>query len=477
MEPYLQIHLGADHAGKKPGMREIVDSISRQIESERRIAGSRMPPTRVLAHQLGVSKNTVTAAYEELQARSLIESRGRRGLYILPAQAFVLPKAEEVPCPAMKPLIRIGGGFPAKNAITLTSVFIDPALLPKEKLTACFRSVLKHPGLPDFSDRQGFLPLRKKIAERLRKRGISAEPEQIVTTVGSQQVLDLVYRSISTKTLATENPAFYVGKALFESHGITPLALPIDPFRGVDLKAWEAILARGKPALAYLTTNFQNPTGYSYSSQEIARILEWSREYGFGILEDDWGSDMLSYSEFKPSLRALGGDNVLYMNAFTKKLLPSLRIGYVVGNERTVPALVQAKRLSISSVPSVVEAALFEFLDRGYYDAHLKRLQAELDARYQHCLDLLRTQMPAEARWTSPGGGPVLWLELPRRLELTGLLERLGKKGIHIQPSHDAFFGKPHLHGFKIGYAFLSKPAMETAIDRLATELRKALSS
>jgi len=102
--------------------------------------------------------------------------------------------------------------------------------------------------------------------------------------------------------------------------------LPLDPFNGIDLCAWERILKKERPGAVYVVTSFQNPTGYSYTSAELAAIVEWSQRYGFGIIEDDWGSEMLSNSEFRPSMRVLGGDAVFYVNSFTKKLLPSIRI-------------------------------------------------------------------------------------------------------------------------------------------------------
>lgn len=184
------------------------------------------------------------------------------------------------------------------------------------------------------------------------------------------------------------------------------------------------------------------------------------------------GEQTLSYSEFKPGLRATGGKNVLYLNSFTKKLFPSLRIGYLAANDQTIEPLLMAKRV-LTSAPGFIEAVLFEFLDRGYYDTHLRNIQEELDIRYEHCLNLLRDHMPEDVKWTSPGGGPVLWLELPKRVELNLLATRLREQGILIQLATNAFFGKPHSHGFKIGYAFLSQPEMEEGIDKFSKELKR----
>lgn len=478
-QPYLRLNFPGQRSGNRLGTGQLVDSIRAQLAAGAgSYAGCRLPPVRVLAHQLGVSKSTVESVYDELKAQGLVHSKDRLGLFVAPRADPVAEEphgaATSVPPAALIPAPPLESGRGPAGQLQLSSVFIDPRLLPLEKLAACFRSVARTPGMPTFYDPQGLAPLREWIAARLRGRGIEAEARHVVITSGSQQALDIVTRTCTSKLVATESPGYLVGRHLLELNDHRAVGLPVDPFEGVDRGRWEQMLAEHRPGLVYLTSNFQNPSGYSYSSSEMDAIIGWSRRFGFGILEDDWGSDMLSYSEFKPSLRALGGDNVLYMNSFTKKLLPSLRVGYLLGNERSIETLIYGKRVSSLGVSAIIEAGLFEFLDRGYYDAHLRTAQEQLDDRYRRCLNLLKELMPEDVKWTSPGGGPMLWLELPRDVALDALIRRMAARGVRIESSRDAFFGPPHLHGFKIGYAFLSVEEMQQGLETLAEELRRA---
>jgi pyridoxamine 5'-phosphate oxidase len=115
------------------------------------------------------------------------------------------------------------------------------------------------------------------------------------------------------------------------------------------------------------------------------------------------------------------------------------------GNERTAPALAKSKHVSVLGTPLVIEVALFEFLDRGYYDVHMKQLNVELDQRYRNCLDALRQTMPEEVKWIAPGGGLVLWLEIPRRVELDELAAALKARNVAIMVSDPAFMGRIYM--------------------------------
>ncbi len=172
-------------------------------------------------------------------------------------------------------------------------------------------------------------------------------------------------------------------------------------------------------------------------------------------------------------LRMLGGENVLYVNSFTKKLLPSMRVGFIVAHPALVPSLLAMKRLSTLGNVWLSEAVVAEFLERGYYDGHLAALQTELDARYQACLAALEELMPASVRWTRPGGGPTLWVEVPRTIELGELERRLARREVWIDNRTAAFMGVPHLHGFRIGFAWQPTEKLRRGLEIIAATLRE----
>ena len=467
--PYVGLHVAT--GSRRATAADIVASVQREIASGALPAGSRLPPVRALEKQLGLSKNTAQAAYDELVARGLVETREREGVFVMAARD-VKPSERMIsaPMPALIPPVLSRPDFTPRGVTNLSTVFIDPELLPTERLAECARSVLREK-MDSQYDAQGYRPLREAIAKRLVARGLDVEPDHIIVTTGSQQSLDIVARSLTRKKIAIESPVYAYAKLLFESLGHECVGLELDPFDGLDLDAWDRVLAT-KPALAYLIPSFHNPTGYSYSSAELRRVLELCAKHEVAILEDDWGSDMLSDGEYRPMLRMLGGRNVLYVNSFTKKLLPSLRIGFVAAPPELVPSLVSAKRLSTLGNAWLTEAVVAEFLDRGYYDTHLSSLQRALDTRYTACLAALDELMPDGVRWTTPGGGPTLWLEIPKPIELPVLEAHLARRNIMISNKSAAFLGDPHLHGFRIAYAWLAEHEMRAALTILADALR-----
>ena len=475
--PYVQFHVRPDGPGRRVGAAAIVRAVGEGIDRGELPLGVRLPPVRALEQQLGISKNTVQVAYDELVARGRVVARPREGVFVAgPAPEFGRVRtAAAAPAAVRLRAVELDDSpRPRPGVIALSTVFIDPDLLPRARIEACLRAVASSPrGLRPFYDPHGHPGLRALIAERLRARGMDVDAEDVILTTGSQQALDIVARSLADRHIATEDPVYSHARALFESIGARVTGLRLDPFAPAPLDEWARTLEAERPSLLYVITSFQNPTGYSYATCELERLIELSARTGVALIEDDWGSDMLSGTEYRPTLRALGGPEVLYVNSFTKKLWPSLRVGYLVANAALRPALVDAKRVSTLANAGVTEAILYEFLARGYYDTHLETLQSALDARYRACLGALRDTMPDDVRWTTPGGGPTLWLELPSDVDAADVRARLAAVGVLVDSPRRAFYGKPHLSGFRISYAFLSEATMRIALDRVAKVLHE----
>jgi DNA-binding transcriptional MocR family regulator len=476
--PYVRFRVRAPDPGRRASAQDIVTTLAHDIGGGHLPPGARLPPVRVLEQELGLSKNTVQVAYDELVARGLLEAREREGVFVAGPSpgAPAVPPAPQAPAPRLRPApLAIERHRPGE--IWLSSVFIDPALLPRERLAECSRAVLHARGIETFYDAQGYGPLREIIAERLRARGMTdVRAANVLVTTGSQQAVDVLARSLAERRVAIESPVYWGAKLLFESHGFETTGLPLNPFGGVALDDWERRLAASRPALLYAITSYQNPTGYSYTSHELEALLAMSERLGFAMAEDDWGSDMLSGSEYRPMLRTLSGANVVYINSFTKKLLPSLRVGYLVAADHLMPSLLASKRLGTLGNAWISEAVVAEFLGRGYYDTHLMALQRELDSRYTKCLELLRECMPEGVYWTTPGGGPTLWLEVPKQAALDKLGARLKERGVNIESASNAIDGEPHLHGFRISYAFLAPETLERAVRLVGDAIREELS-
>jgi GntR family transcriptional regulator/MocR family aminotransferase len=276
--PFFSLQVQSAQPGRRVAARDVVESVLAEVRAGHLPAGGRLPPVRVLERQLGLSKNTVQAAYDELVARGALETREREGVFVAksPLAKPLLEPQQKPPLPRLRPVPSVFRHVAPSHGIRLSTVFIDSTLLPTDKLADCVRSVLKVPGLEPLYDYQGHPSLRELIAARLRARGMNVDAREVITTSGSQQALDMVARALEIRRIALENPVYAHARSLFESHGLELTALPLDPFGALPLERWEPLLDGARPGLLYAITSFQNPTGYSYATHELVRILELS---------------------------------------------------------------------------------------------------------------------------------------------------------------------------------------------------------
>ncbi len=449
-------HVGLilDPQSDDPMYRQIFDQIVSRIRSNAYPPGFRLPPTRELARELKTHRNTVTRAYMDLEASGFVRSTVGRGTFVeaqQPARPAGAQPSENIGSIAWPSVVsRAARAEHVRRAERYTRLHLNhdlikmgrmqPSadLIPSDLMSRCIEHVLNKDGanLMSYSPPEGLLCLREQIATELQARGVPAMADDILVTSGSQQALDIVIRALANpgeKILV--DPTTYLGLIeLLAISGVQAVPVPRDD-HGPDLAALER-LAHGDVKALYLMPNGHNPTGLSISTERRMELARWSRASSIPIIEDDFvaGLCLDDTRDVPPYLRALDGD-VIHISTFSKRLIPGLRLGFIVAPNRLHPILRSMKRVMALSSSGILQAGLSEFMDRGYLKAHTHRIIPEYRARRDALESALRKHLPPEVTWNRPNHGIVLWLKLPATLDPDRIFEEALRLGVQVSPS------------------------------------------
>ena len=394
--------------------------------------GARLPSVRECARRHGVSPSTVVAAYDQLQARGQAEARRQRGFYVratpaagellkAPAGAGdsadppVAPKHRPLPISAttlLRGMLQLPGGLPMPASGTLPVEWLDPGLLGNALRRVTSAGHMTAASL-QYGDPAGDPRLRRALSIKLQEHGITATPEQIVTTVGATQALDIVTRSLvrAGDCVLVDEPGWSVEYARLAALGLKVLPVPRGP-DGPDLGAMQRLIDSQPPAerpRLYVTVSvLHNPTGGSLSLGCAHRLLQLAQANELIVVEDD------SYSHLAPAhlprLSALDGlQRTIYLSGFSKILVPNWRVGYLAAPERLLERFVDTKLLTTLTTPGLTEQALAHCLEQGHLRRHAERVVQQLDAARA------RTVVQAEAhgcRFATPPRGLFGWVDV-----------------------------------------------------------------
>lgn len=465
MAASLGIHLRDDEETSL--YQQLFDQIADRVRNGAWPAGYRLPATRSLAAQLGVHRNTVVRAFEELVASGYLVSVVGRGTYVADlgeAADVAAPDRGELPwesllsrAVAAEPLARLSryrrDGLP-RGAINLAGMQPPPELIPHADFRRCMDYVLRTKGARalGYSPREGVYELRERIAKELARAGVPAQADDVLVTTGSQQALDLLARAlIEPGDRFLVDGATYTGALnLFAVARANVVGVPSDG-EGPDVN-WLERLSRGEVKGLYLMPNCHNPTGITISSERRDALIKWSHDAGVPLIEDDYGADLdIDGEPAPPYLRALDSQ-VLYVSTFSKKLIPGLRVGFIVAPPSLRERLRGLKHAMDLGTSALLQHALAEFLERGYFRAHQKRTLPAYRARRDALVASLREHLPDEVRFDVPKRGLTMWLRLPARLDLEEVYEAGLRAGVVVSPGTlHAARGGGH-HGVRLTY-------------------------
>src|SRR5215510_10795998 len=364
---------------------QLAARLAQRIETHALRPGTRLPSIRNCARESRVSRSTVVEAYDRLIAAGLVESRRGSGFYVRLRQQNAKRRAAAAhPLPGT--VLDVSWLLRAQRRQSPGSEQPGAGLLPEnwldhEMVAAAVRGVGRSRGswLLKYGAVEGYLPLREALATRLAHIGIGAPPDQIMTTAGATQAIDLVARRFLAPgdVVFVEDPAWFVMFARFAAFGARIVGVP----RGVDgpdIAALESLLSREKPKLFILNSVAHNPTGSCISAANGARVLELAARHGFMILEDDIYGDLQGRHSVR--LASLDdGRRVIYVGGFSKTLAANLRVGFIAAHPALVRELRDIKALTGLASAELCERVVARIIVERSYERMLERVRVKLD--------------------------------------------------------------------------------------------------
>lgn len=451
-----EVLLELDRQRPEPLRVQLEGGLRDAIRSGRLLPGERLPSSRELARELGVSRGLVLECYTQLQAEGYLTSRGG-------SATRVAPGAEASPGPPPRPPARVRPSIDFRHGLP------DLASFPRRDWAWAMREACREvaAGELGYGNAWGSETLRVVLAAYLRRvRGAVAEPGRIVICSGVQQGVNLVIRALAkrgVKRVAFEDPGHPDHRAGLELAGIEAVPVPVDD-RGVDA---EALDASGAGAVV-LTPAHQSPTGALLAPERRQALVAWAAEHDATLIEDDYDAEFRYDREPVGALQGLAPERVATLGSVSKSLAPGLRLGWVVCPPRLADAIVDEKRIEDRSSPVLDQVALAALIESGRYDRHLRRMRGVYAARRQALMDALARHAPGLELRGLAAGFHVLVL-LPPGVSEAEVVDAARERSVGVYGLGDDAFGEVRWPpALVMGFGNLGEGAIEKGIASIA---------
>ncbi|WP_417227789.1 PLP-dependent aminotransferase family protein [Amphritea sp.] len=442
-----------------------------------------LPSTRKMAEMLSVSRNTVILAYEHLIDDGYLLARERAGFYV---NAEILKNSvkDEAPIiieggnkPDWNRCLKIKPASHKLNKLNRWQDYpypfiygqLDPKMFPTNHWRECCKESVSVQAISEWSgdryDDDDSLLIEQIRSRMLPRRGVWAESDEILITVGAQHALYMILRILLNKstTFGLEEPGYPDLIQMADCTGATIKHLTID-HDGLEV---------GKQLqdcdLIFTTPSHQFPTTVTMPMNRRKALLEQASRDDFLIIEDDYECETTFATNPTPALKSLdNNDRVIYLGSLSKTLSPGLRLGYMVGPKELIKQIREFRRMMLRHPPMNNQRAVGLFLSRGYQDSLVRSIVQVYEERWKAVGDALQEYLPASAESPSFGGSSY-WVKGPTNLDARELKKRALDKGVVIE-SGDLYFNQqnPPLNFFRLGYSSISTERIRPGIARLA---------
>ena len=434
-----------DHPSSRLLYERVSDRLAGLIELGTYPPGERIPSIREMCKQQGVSISTVIMAYQLLEDRGLIESRPQSGYYVRHSSSGRLPEPE-ISAPGLDPcqvslnqlVMMVLNDTLNPNLVKLGAALPNIELLPTEKINQIIASLARRAS--NATHQYQFLPglneLRTQIAQRAATYGCSLSPNDIIITSGGTEAIGICLHSACRPgdIVAIETPMYFGTLQTLEVLGARVLEIPTHPRDGISLGALQFAIEHNPVRAVLVISNFNNPLGSCIPDERKKELVELLKRHDIPLIENDVSGEIY-FSEKRPTVAKAFDDKGLVMlcSSFSKDISPDLRVGWTApGRYRN--QVEWLKFTNTISTSTLAQMAVTEFLERGYYDRHLRRIRREYARNVTLMSQAVMRYFPPETRVTRPSGGFVLWVQLPEIVDALELYKLALEGGIALAP-------------------------------------------
>lgn len=479
-----------DSSSPEPLYRQLYDWLRGAILTGQLRPGTRLQSTRELATELGVSRNTVMNAFEQLLAEGYLEGQVGSGTYVsraLPDDMLYIPasRSRTPRLPRKGRVLSERGAALATAAVNASQSSIavrafrpgTPALdaFPSEVWSRLLARRWRNPPreLLGYSTSAGYKVLREAIASYIgAARAVNCEPDQVIVVAGAQQALDLVSRLLLGTDDAAwiEDPGYLGTRAAFIGAGARLIPVPVDE-EGLDVAAGEARAPDAR--LAYVSPSHQYPLGVTMSLARRLALLEWANRAGAWIIEDDYDSEYRYAGRPLAALQGLDKEGrVIYLGTFSKVLFPSLRMGYMVVPPDMVDAFAAARGVLSRFTPSMDQAVLADFINEGHFARHIRRMRTLYAERQAMLVETARREMDNLIEINPHEAGIHLVGWLADGIDDRKASEAAANEGVEAHALSSFSINHRTRSGLLLGYAGYDERQIRVGVRKLSTVLR-----
>ncbi|MGO4406197.1 PLP-dependent aminotransferase family protein [Bosea sp. RAF48] len=445
--------------------------------------GARLPSSRMLAKQARLARETVDAAYHQLELEGFVVRRQGSGTFVAPRDAApagpngrARAKGRGIAGLSERgQLLTAGGGIIDHGRPVPFTLLPDVEIFPLQTWQRIAARAVRARSRTDllYAEAQGYLPLREEIAHYLAAcRGIVASPGQILVLSSSQQALSLIAKLVASAgdLIAIEDPGYHGAQMAFRGAGTMLLPISVDQ-EGLSVE--QLAKAEARVRAAYVTPSNQYPLGVTMSLDRRLALLDWSERNGSWIVEDDYDSEFRYDGRPIAALQSLNARaNVLYVGTMTKVLFPGLRIAYLVVPEHLAAAFVTGRSLIDGSAAKLNQVVLADFMREGHFTAHTRRMRQIYQARRDRFVAAFNRHLGAFAACNVPRAGLHVTAMLKSALDEAATLAVAERSGIALRGLGRLALGSAPTGGWLMGFASRPPQDMEDAMMHFANALR-----